>query len=66
VRDREHPHAPAYEQQLVATVGSGTERWLTELRLVVIVVGVASTLVFVGLLWRLLPRTGAARGHLDG
>jgi hypothetical protein len=36
VRDREHPHAAAYEQELAATVGSGTQRWLTEMRLAVI------------------------------
>lgn len=36
MRDHEHPHAPAYERELVETVGSGTERWLTELRLAVI------------------------------
>jgi hypothetical protein len=36
VRDRDHPHAPAYEQELAATVGTGADRWLTEIRLAVI------------------------------
>ena len=36
VRDREHPRAADYERELAATVGSSTDRWLTEIRLAVI------------------------------
>ena len=89
MRDHEHPHAPAYERELAETVGSGTERWLTELRLAVIgiiisvalgaadialslsgwevalLAGLASTLVFVALLWRLRPQTPERQRSLD-
>jgi uncharacterized membrane protein YfbV (UPF0208 family) len=85
VRHGEHPPADDYEQELVQTVGSGTDRWLTELRLAVIGIiisvalgaadialslstwqvalaaGVACTLVFAGLLWRLRPRARTRR-----
>ena len=78
-----------YEQELAVTVGTGTERWLTELRLAIIgiilsvalgaadialslstwevalVVGVASTLVFTAVLWRLRPRPRAGGASLD-
>jgi hypothetical protein len=36
MRDRERPGARAYEQELARSVGTGTDRWLTELRLAVL------------------------------
>ena len=43
MRDRGRPSAQAYEQELAETVGTGTDRWLTEIRLAVIgiIVGIA-------------------------
>jgi hypothetical protein len=36
VPEHRHSSSRAYEQELVETVGSGTERWLTEIRLAII------------------------------
>ena len=51
MRDRKHPSAAVYEQELAETVGTGTERWLTELRLAVIgiIIGVGIGAADIGL-----------------
>ena len=51
MRDRERPHPRAYEQELARSVDTGTDRWLTELRLAVlgIIVSIALGAADIGL-----------------
>jgi hypothetical protein len=51
MRDRERPRARAYEEELARRVATGTDRWLTELRLAVlgIIVSVGLAAADIGL-----------------
>jgi hypothetical protein len=51
MRDRERPRARAYEEELARSVATGTDRWLTELRLAVlgIIVSVGLAAADIGL-----------------